>query len=303
MIQPGYAHTLPSLNGLKAFEASGRFLSFTLASRELHVTQGAVSRQVRALEEELGIPLFNRLHRRITLTEQGQVLLETITGAFEKIAQTVVRIKTQPRDLTIKVHPTFAIRWLIPRIHRFQGLHPEIQVRLTTSSENVDFSRDCFDVGITYNPRNVPGILHEILLKERLTPVCSPALLEKGLCLRTPRDLKPFRLLHNNPDQREWRAWARAAGVMDLAFEKGQIFEIDDSALQAATAGLGIALGDLLLISDDIRSKRLVQPFDYLPVETGAYFLSYQALRAGEPGITAFKNWLFSEMTADISLD
>jgi LysR family glycine cleavage system transcriptional activator len=211
-----------------------------------------------------------------------------------------MRLGTRPRDLNIKTHPTFAIRWLIPRLHRFQTLHPEIQVRLTTSSVNVDFFREYFDLAVTYNPGEKPGIRQDPLLREKLAPVCAPALLEKGQALQRPEDLGHFRLLHNNPDQREWRQWARAVGVKNLDFDKGQVFEIDDAALQAATAGLGIALGDLLLVREDLDSGRLVRPLACPPVETGSYCLAFPSRNAEESGISAFRDWIFSEMARDI---
>lgn len=290
---------LPSLNALKAFESAGRLLSFTLAAQELNVTQGAVSRQIKTLEEELGVRLFFRHHRRIVLTDKGRMLLAPLSDAFDIIAGATLTLKPrhQDQDLNIKVHPTFAIRWLIPRIHRFQSLYPAMQVRLTTSSVNVDFSKENFDSGITYGTAGAdPGTVRKLILRERLTPVCSPSILSGRIPLETPGDLKHHLLLYNNPDQREWRLWAEAAGITDLAFDHGQVFEIDDAAIQAATSGLGIALGDLLLVRDDLRAGRLVQPFDYIPLDTGSYYLACPKSRSDETAITAFRHWLLDEM-------
>lgn len=290
---------LPSLNALRAFEASARHLSFTTAAEELCVTQGAVSRQVKQLEEQLQVTLFHRLHRQLILTDQGQMLLKPLTDAFDLMAASLERLKNQPRDLKLKVHPTFAIRWLIPRLHRFQQQHPEIQIRLTTSSVNVDFSRENFDVGITYRGEKMMGTSRTKILVERLTPVCSPALMNGAQPLETPDDLKYHLLLHNTPDLRDWRAWAKGVGVTQLSFERGQVFEVDDAALQAAASGLGIALGNLFLIGEDLESHRLVQPFNDLVAETGAYYISWPDVNSSSPGVTAFREWLLDEISSD----
>lgn len=290
---------LPSLNALRAFEASARHLSFTNAAEELCVTQGAVSRQVKQLEDQLQVILFHRLHRQLILTDQGQMLLKPLSDAFDLMAASLERLKNQPRDLKLKVHPSFAIRWLIPRLYRFQTQHPEIQVRLTTSSINADFSRENFDVAITYRGEKVMGTSRKKILAERLTPVCSPALLQGEPPLETLEDLKHHLLLHNTPEQRDWRTWAKGVGITRLSFERGQIFEIDDAALQAAASGLGIALGNLFLIREDLEAKRLVQPFKGLVVETGAYYISWPDVNTTSPSVTAFKTWLINEISSE----
>ncbi len=294
-----YNRSLLPLNALRAFEAAARHLSFTRAARELNVTQGAVSRQVKRLETELSVPLFHRLHRKLRLTDQGQALFHPLNQALDTISDAIGNLKNQTKDLSLKVHPTFAIRWLIPRLHKFQLKYPDIQIRLTTSNINADFIRENFDIAITYKGADISGILREKILEERLTPVCSPTLLTDSIPLKKPSDLRFHHLLHNSPDQQEWRAWAKQAGVAGLNFEKGQTFEIDDAALQAATAGLGIALGDLLLVREDIASGRLVEPFEFIAVKTGNYYLSWLKGNTDKPGVTEFKNWLKQEIKAD----
>jgi len=284
------------LNALKAFEASARHLSFTRAARELNVTQGAVSRQVKLLEQQLDVILFHRLHRQLKLTDQGHMLLSPLTEALDIMADAIEKLIRQTKDLSLKVHPTFAIRWLIPRLHKFQMRYPEIQVRFTTSNTNVDFKRENFDLGITYNGSQRPGVTRKKILTERLTPVCAPKLMQGASPLKRHKDLKHHLLLHNSPDQREWRAWASQAGVKGLSFERSQIFEIDDAALQAATAGLGVALGDLLLIREDLEASRLVAPFEYIEVKTGNYYLAWPENNAAKAGITEFKEWLVKEI-------
>jgi LysR family glycine cleavage system transcriptional activator len=295
MDTPHHRSLLP-LNALRAFEASARHLSFTKAADELNVTQGAVSRQVKLLETSLSVRLFHRLHRRLRLTAQGQALFHPLSQALDIISDTIRNIKDATKDLCLKVHPTFAIRWLIPRLHKFQANHPDIQVRFTTSNINADFLREDFDIAITYRGHDIPGVIREQILEEQLTPVCSPRLLQAGPALAEPCDLKHHRLLHNSPDQVEWRTWAAQAGVKGLLFEKGQTFEIDDAALQAATAGLGVALGDRLLIREDIASGRLVEPFEFIRVKTGSYYISWLQGNQDKPGLIEFKNWLKHEM-------
>jgi len=294
---------LPSLNALRAFESSARHLSFTKAAKELFVTQGAVSRQIKQLEEQIQIPLFHRCHRQLILTDQGGMLLAPLTEAFDLMATALERLKNQPRDLRLKVHPTFAIRWLIPRLHRFQKIHPKIQIRLTTSSINVDFSRENFDVGIVYikapnEEKTKTGMVRTKIATERLTPVCSPSYMSKERRLESAEDLKHHRLLHNNTEHKEWRIWAEWVGVMELSFERGQTFEMDDAALQAAASGLGIALGNINLIKDDLETNRLVQPLKgqkNVIAETGIYYLACPVGPLSSELVT-FKKWLVSEL-------
>jgi len=285
---------LPSLNGLRAFEAAARHLSFTLAARELCVTQGAVSRQIKQLEGRLKVILFHRLHKKLKLTNQGMLLLSPLTQAFSIMSDAVEKLKNQQQDFSLKVHPTFAIRWLIPRLHHFQALHPDIQVRLTTSGENVDFSHENFDAGITHSGEETQGIIRKKILTEQLIPVCSPKFLNSPFPLEKPGDITGKMLLHNTPDLREWAAWADQIGIKGLALERGQIFEVDDAALQAATAGLGIALGDLFLIEDELNTGRLVAPFGLTPIKTGNYYFSSPLFNRESYNVRAFQEWLLT---------
>ncbi len=289
-------HNLPSLNGLKAFEAAARHLSFTLAARELCVTQGAVSRQIKQLETQLRVILFHRSHKKLALTDQGLLLVSPLTRAFNIMTDAVNSLKNQQQDFSLKVHPTFAIRWLIPRLHHFQALHPDIQVRLTTSGENVNFDHENFDAGITHLGQETPGITRDKILTEQLIPVCSPKFCQSNLPLKRTEEIKGQMLLHNTPDLREWAAWADQVGLKGLSLERGQIFEVDDAALQAATAGLGVALGDLFLIRDELASGRLVAPFGLTPIQTGNYYFSRPDFNKHSHNITAFRNWLISNL-------
>ena len=290
---------LPSLNSLRAFEAAARHLSFTRAAKELSVTQGAVSRQIKQLETQLGVILFYRRHRELSLTDQGRLLLPQLSRAFDLMTRAVARIREQQQDLSLKVHPTFAIRWLIPRLHHFQSRHPDIRVRLTTSGINVNFSQENFDAGITHLGEERPGVIREQILMEQLVPVCAPALLETGHPVSCAEDLKYHTLLHNSPDLKEWRAWAEQRGISGLSLERGQVFEVDDAALQAATAGLGIALGDLFLIRDELTAGRLVAPLGQDPICTGYYYFSLPAAGESVRGVQLFSDWLKSTLAKE----
>ena len=298
-MQKRKSHDLPSLNGLKAFEAAARHLSFTLAARELSVTQGAVSRQIKQLEDQLKVILFHRLHKQLKLTDQGVLLASPLTRAFHIMAEGVDKLKNQQQYFSLKVHPTFAIRWLIPRLHHFQRLHPEIQVRLTTSGENVDFGHENFDAGITHAGDKVTGIIREKILTEQLIPVCSPRLLRGQVSLEKPEDITGHMLLHNTPDLREWAAWADQVGIKELSLERGQVFEVDDAALQAATAGLGVALGDLFLIRDELEAGRLVAPFGVVPIKTGNYYFSRPEFNRSAVNVNAFQKWMVAALCQD----
>lgn len=295
-MQTDTATRLPSLNALRAFEAAARLGSFTLAARELSVTQGAVSRQIKQLENQLDVILFHRLHKRLKLTDQGMLLLPPLTRAFDTITRAVDQLKSQGLDLSLKVHPTFAIRWLIPRLHNFQCQYPDIRVRMTTSSKNVDFATENFDAGITHLGSETPGVMREKILTEQLVPVCAPALLQTGPPINRPEDLKHYPLLHNSPNMGEWQAWADQRDVQGLSLEHGQIFEVDDAALQAATTGLGIALGDIFLIRDELDTGRLVAPLGLNPIKTGNYYFSRPVFNKDVKGINLFLQWLKTAM-------
>jgi LysR family glycine cleavage system transcriptional activator len=287
--------TLP-LNALRVFDMAARRLSFTKAAKELHVTQGAVSRQIKILENELQVPLFHRLHRQLKLTDQGQKLLVPLTEALDQISDTIDNLEKQDTSLNLKVLPTFAIRWLIPRLHKFQKLHPEVEVRFTTSNVNVDFKHENFDIGITYRSEKTPGVERVTILEEYLTPVFSPMLLSGDSPLIRLEDLKDQVLLHNNPDQHEWRKLAIQNSLDNLPFDQGMVFDIDDAALHAAAAGLGVALSEQFFIREDLAAKRLLAPFKEIKEKTGEYYLVWPEVNNKKANILKFKNWILNEI-------
>ena len=286
---------LPPLNALKAFEAAARQLSFSAAAAELFVTQGAVSRQIKALEDYYGVPLFRREHRQVALTEPGRLLLPAASEALDRIALASERLLGAGRDLKVKVTPTIAVRWLIPRLHRFQSAHPEFEVRLTTAWPDLDFAREDFDAGIVYSGWRGTGVRRDLIFTEHATPVCAPGLLEEAGPLERPEDLKRQRLILNTTTGRDWLDWAKAVGVEGLPIEDALVFDLDDPAIRAAAAGAGVALAATRFVEHDLAAGRLVAPLAIEPVEIGAYYFVAPESLADTPRVAAFRAWLIAE--------
>lgn len=290
------AARLPSLNGLRAFEAAARHMSFTLAASELNVTQTAISHQIRRLEDELGIRLFVRQNRTLSLTAEAKEYLPGIRAAFNDLRLATDRLlrKDDGNVLTVSTLASLAAKWLLPRISDFQEKHPGIDVRITTSTALVDFRRDGVDAAIRYGRGQWPGLRADWLMADRMFPVCSPELLKGGKPLKKPEDLADHVLLHtsaNNDD--DWRLWLTAAGLpTDLSRPPGVTFDMVFMTIQAAIDGLGIAMGRTSYVQDDIAKGRLVVPFEIeLPVDAGFYLVSPEA-RADTPKVSAFRKWL-----------
>lgn len=290
------AARLPSLNGLRAFEAAARHMSFTLAASELNVTQTAISHQIRRLEEELGVRLFVRQNRTLSLTAEAREYLPGIRAAFNDLRLATDRLlrKDDGNVLTVSTLASLAAKWLLPRISDFQEKHPGIDVRITTSTALVDFRRDGVDAAIRYGRGQWPGLRADWLMADRMFPVCSPELLKGGKPLRKPEDLADHVLLHtsaNNDD--DWRLWLTAAGLpTDLSKPPGVTFDMVFMTIQAAIDGLGVAMGRTSYVQDDIAKGRLVVPFEIeLPVDAGFYLVSPEA-RADTPKVSAFRKWL-----------
>jgi LysR family glycine cleavage system transcriptional activator len=269
-------------------------LSFTKAAAELFVTQAAVSHQIKALEDHLGIPLFRRLNRALMLTDEGQALLPFVRAAFDQLADGIRRLRQEQSSgvLTISVLPSLVSTWLIPRLREFQTRHPEIEVHMTATDRLVDFAREPVDAGIRYGRGQWPGLRAERLLSADMIPVCSPLLLEGPNPLRTPDDLVHHQLLHvlNAPD--EWRVWLTAAGVQSVDPDRGLKFDHTALAVQAALNGMGVALGAGALVDHDLAAGRLVEPFDLeLPTDSAYYFVAPEGT-ADQPKIKAFRDWL-----------
>jgi LysR family glycine cleavage system transcriptional activator len=297
---------LPPLNSLRAFEASGRLLSFAKAADELGVTPAAVSHQVRGLEDHLGVTLFTRLTRRVVLTPAGLALLAPLTEGFDRLAEAVAGVKAaeEAGPLAVSVAPSFAAKWLVPRIERFNAAHPDIDLLIAPSQGLTDFRGDGIDVAIRYGAGDYPGLHVEALFPETLAPMCSPMLRDGPRPLAVPADLRHHMLIHDDSSNfmgpiPDWGMWLRLAGASDIDTSRGPRFGFTEHALQAAIDGVGIVLGRKSLAAADIAAGRLVCPFELsLPVEFG-YFLVYPETAIARPKVAAFRDWLFAEIACD----
>jgi LysR family transcriptional regulator, glycine cleavage system transcriptional activator len=290
------ARRLPPLTGLKAFEAAARHLSFTRAAEELYVTQTAISHQIRALEDRLGVQLFRRLPRGLLLTEEAQRYLPAVRDAFDLIAAATDRLVavSSSGTLTVSVLPSFASKWLVPRLGRFRVACPDIDLRISTSSHLVDFSREDVDVGIRMGRGVYPGLRVDWLFGESLVPVCSPELLEGPQPLRRPDDLRHHALLHED-DYAGWELWLELAGVQSIPVRRGPIFTDGAMVVQAAADGQGVALARRQLAAGDLAAGRLVQPFDVSIPQDLAYYLVCPEASAERPKVRRFREWLLAE--------
>jgi LysR family glycine cleavage system transcriptional activator len=287
---------LPPLNALRAFEAAARHGSFSRAAGELHVTHAAISHQVRALEEELGLPLFHRTGRAVELTDAGRMLLPVLSAAFDQIADAWQQAQgREGGPLTVSVEPSFAARWLVLRLGRFNRLHPDIELRLLPSAEVTDFERQDVDISIRYGLGGWPGVIAERLFEATVYPVCSPALLESGKPIRTPEDLRFHTLLHEETTA-HWKNWLEAAGVRNTRWAaRGPLFVEAALALQAAAAGQGVALANDALAMADMSEGRLVRLFDLEVPDEEAYWLVYPQRSARKAKVQAFRAWVREE--------
>lgn len=288
------ARRLPSLNGLRAFEAAGRHCSFTAAAKELNVTQTAVSRLVRLLESRLGFALFRRHASALELTAQGQAFLAGLTDAFDSIARLVESVAAMRAGpvLTVGVGSTLAVSWLIPRLASFYRCHPEIEVRMATGGASRPV-RDDWTCTIRRDTDAWPGYIAENLFRSTVVPVCTP---EIASGLRSPADLRRVTLIHvsNMPD--EWPCWFEAARLRAPVRAAGEVlFESNAMAMQAALDGVGVAMAQLSYVSDAIAAGRLVAPFPIVAHKREAWFLEYRPVRREDPALLAFRAWLHGE--------
>ncbi len=296
------ARRLPPLNALRAFEAAARHLSFTRAAEELHVTQAAISHQVKALEEDLGRKLFRRLNRALRLTDDGQAYLPSVSKAFALLNEATSDLLTKqaPGPLTVSALPSFAARWLVPRLGRFRQIRPDIDLRIDPSVALADFAAGDVDVSIRYGRGKYPGLRADWLMAEDIFPVCSPTLLTGAHPLREPNDLAHHVLLHDE-GHGDWRTWLLAAGVEGVDPARGPIFTDSSMLILAAMAGQGVALARGVLAADELAAGRLVRPFTLsLPTEY-AYYLVCPEATAGQPKIAAFRAWLLDEAGGEAS--
>ena len=282
---------LPSLNGIKAFEAAARTGSFAAAAAELHVSPAAISRLVHLLEARLGIALFDRRANRLVATAAGRAYQAGLTPLLDALAALTEQVAAPagPRALTIGVGPTFAIRWLIPRLAGFRRLEPEIEVRFATGGRAVPFAHG-WTCGIALGDGTWPGLACEPLFAADLLPVCAPAL---TAALRDPRDLVGTSLLRVGHAPEDWPLWLEAAGLGGLA-ARGPEFENYGQALQAAADGVGVAMGIRPYIDDDLAAGRLVAPFARSVPKGRLWYLLYRPAAQDDPAFAAFRSWLMA---------
>jgi len=307
---------LPPLNALRAFEAAARHLSFRKAAEELHVTPAAISHQIKLIEETLGVTLFRRLTRAIALSPAGRSFLPKLSEGFAQIAAAVeqVRAHESAGTLTVNVPPSFAAKWLMPRLHRFVTAHPDIDIRIVASMRLVDARQheavdtmtgsDSLpldaDIDIRFGNGKYPRCRVDMLFKVSVTPLCSPRLLEGMRPLRKPADLHYHMLLHddtplsseNRPD---WVQWLRGAGAGDVDTSHGLHFNHAMLGLEAAVDGLGVVLGIKELAARDLAAGRLVAPFDYSLAMPDSYYVVSAETTADRPKVAVFRKWLLDE--------
>jgi LysR family glycine cleavage system transcriptional activator len=291
---------LPPLNALRAFEAAARCGSFTRAAQELCVTQGAVSRHVATLEAWLDLALFERGRHGAQLTPRGQAYFDTARAALDQIDYGTRQLQAAPDDrrLRIKLPPTFAIRWLVPRLARFHARHPQIDVQITTSHQRADFRHEEVDISIHSEPLPPDGPGYRRLFGETLLPVCAPGLLADGPPLAAPADLAQHVLLCSMNRPNDWPAWLAAAGAQQIDGNGGLKFENAALAYQAAIDRLGVMVALDAFVRDDLAAGRLVAPFALRVPTAGAYYLAYRDDAPPAERVRAFEAWIVQEAQA-----
>jgi LysR family glycine cleavage system transcriptional activator len=293
---------LPPLTALRAFEAAARHMSFSKAADELHVTPAAISHQIHALEQDLGVMLFQRMNRSIELTASARVLLPGLSEAFAGIQSAVTRLRAHndTGTLTVTASPSLAAKWLVLRLHRFQEQHPEVDVRISATDEVVDLTRGDFDLAIRYGCGKYPGLEVELLFTNEVFPACSPQLLTSGPPLRTPEDLVRYPLIHDQAVERDplvptWSMWLKAAGVKTIPASAGLTFNSIYVALDAAIAGQGVVLAYSNIAAADIAAGRLVRLFSLALPDQFAYYIVTTPAALERPKVRAFRDWLRQE--------
>jgi LysR family glycine cleavage system transcriptional activator len=291
---------LPPLNNLKAFEAAARHESFTRAAEELCVTQGAVSQQVKTLEEGLGIKLFNRERQRLIITEAGRDYLTVVRDALDRIAVGTERLLQRQNTgvLTVSTSPDFAAKWLVHRLGHFSEAHPGIDLRVSATMHHVDFAREEVDLAVRHGDGNWPGFDAVQLSAEQLFAVCSPKLPSGRRRLDKPADIVKFPLIHLD-SRADWTKWLRAADIENVDVTHGPVLNRASMVIDAAINGQGVALARTTLTAWDLINGRLVRPFaDSLPLSK-TYWIIYPKATSSLPKIVTFRDWLLAEASRD----
>jgi DNA-binding transcriptional LysR family regulator len=295
--------SLPSLDFLRGFEAAGRRLSFTLAAEELFVTQSALSRQIKSLEDALGVPLFERRHRALVLTPAGAAFHRDVSNALAALASATESVRGIARapGLVVSTTVSFASLWMIPRLTRFRGRHPDVEVYVSADDRVVDLARGDVDIAVRYLPEGLAPEDAVRLFGERMMPVASPSLLrQRGAPLDTPANLAQHVLLHlDDPEGRmpwlNWPAWLNSNGAPGLKSAGSLRFRLYDQVIQAAVGGQGVALGRIPMIAEHLRDGRLVAPFAKRYDSARGYYAIVAPAAADRTDVTAFLRWLAEE--------
>lgn len=299
---------MPPLSALRAFEAAARHLSLTQAAGELNVTPGALSHQIRALEEILGVKLFERRVRAIALTAAGRQLYPGLQTGFAHIRDAVASFDTtqNERVLVLSTSPGLTAKWLVPRLYRFAAAYPDIDIRISATAANANFVNDGIDMALrnmAVPPKVDPALEADSLGDLFFVPVCSPRLLEKHGPIRGPDDLAGVRLIHDESlpalvARPDWSIWFRAAGVGEVDLRRGLRFNSADHALDAACEGAGVLLAYDMLAYDDLRSGHLVMPFPLALESSRAFYLVRPKNRKRSAAAEAFRQWIKDEVAA-----
>ena len=289
---------LPPLNALRAFECAARHLNFTRAAEELHVTQAAISHQVRNLEGYLGRKLFRRLHRQLVLTEDGQLFATTVRESLGQIATASRRLRADkgPACITVSLLPSFASRWLVPRLWGFRDRFPEIEVRLSAFEWLVDFERDGVDLAIRYGRGQWDGCESRLLMRERCFPVCSPEFLDRHGPVADARALLRLNLLHDDYARQDWLQWFERAGLPGVSPSRGLRFSHTSLMLESAEEGQGIALAQEPLVQGELAKGRLVRLLDVELEGDYSYWVVTPERPALNPSVAHFRDWLLEEV-------
>ncbi|HEX4198286.1 MAG TPA: transcriptional regulator GcvA [Caulobacteraceae bacterium] len=292
---------LPPLNALRAFEAAARHLNFSRAADELSVTPGAVSQQIQNLEDYVGVALFKRTPKGLLLTDPAQIALPALREAFDRLAEaaSMLTAAVDGRRLTVTVPPSFASKWLLPRLGAFEALHPEVDVWVSAGMELTDFASGEVDLAIRYGAGRYPGLEVIRLMQETVIPVASPELLA-GQPLEQLGDLANHVLLHDgSPDADEscpdWTMWLAARGVKGVDGARGPRFNQSSLVIEAAVGGRGVALAKRTLAQADLDAGRLVAPFQIATAVDFAYYLVHPKTKGRLPQVKAFITWITAE--------
>ncbi|MER9972728.1 MULTISPECIES: transcriptional regulator GcvA [unclassified Mesorhizobium] len=289
---------LPPLTTLPSFEAAARLLSFSKAAEELHVTHGAISRAIKNLEDQLGVQLFERGTRSVSLTAIGEPYARAVREALAQLATATAAATARYSSSTLNVSTSdgFAGRWLVPRLYRFHRAHGDVDVRVSTSGKLTNFLGDGIDVAVRYGNGNYPGLTSEFLTGEEVFPVCSPKLLEGAHPLRTPQDLKHHTLIRDSFPI-DWATWLASAGVEGVDPQSGITFDSATFAMESAAQGEGVVLGRTMLVAADLAAGRLVRPFGYALKSPSSFYFVYPPEAIRQRKVKAFRDWLLSEVT------